>query len=222
MTSPAAAFGVTSARQNTSAQFPYAARYNGRAWRRTHLPGAALAVSALSNRDLWAIGPTLKTAGRALARQVIVAMHWTGQSWRVIKAPKITTRIRQNYLDGAFAAAAGPREIWWCYQATYGSRSALGLLRWNGTRWHRISVPRAITGVDAMTQDGHGGIWLIADTNPNSLNPPQYWYPYHAGRWTRQLVPSPKAYSNTLFAMADQNRGNKRIGVIISYSPRRG
>jgi hypothetical protein len=229
------AFGWTSPRQNSQAQFPYAARYEGHAWRGVRLPGVALAVSALSGRDMWAIGPTLKTASRTLARQVMIAMRWTGRSLHVIKMPRIMTRIRQNSLDRSFAAAAGPREVWWCYQVTAGEPSPVGLVRWNGGRWHRIRLPRAIAGVDAMTQDGRGGIWLIADTNPDSLASPQYWYHYHGGRWTRQLVPSPKAYNLGLFAMAwipqtaslwavgeaDRNYGNGSIGVITRYGPRR-
>jgi hypothetical protein len=231
------AFGWTSPRQPSVAQFPYAARYNGHIWRRVRTPGAALAVSALSSRDMWVIGPTLKTAGRTLARQVMVAMHWIGRSWHVIHVPKIMTRIREHSLAGAFAAVTGPRAVWWCYQVTGTEPSLVGLLRWNGTRWHRIILPKAIAGIEAMTQDGHGGIWLITDTypyGPYGLTQ-QYWYHYSHGRWTRQLVPSPRAYNDTLFAMAwipktsglwavgeaDRNYGNSSIGVITRYGRHR-
>lgn len=92
-------------------------------------------------------------------------MHWNGQSWHAIAAPSIATRTREYDSDlyGTFAAAAGPREVWWGYQAD-SSRSSLGLLRWDGTRWHQIRLPRLITGIIDMTQDGHGGIWLITST----------------------------------------------------------
>ncbi len=107
----------------------------------------------------------MKTATRPVARQANVAMHWNGQSWHAIAAPSIATRTREYDSDlyGTFAAAAGPREVWWGYQAD-SSRSSLGLLRWDGTRWHQIRLPRLITGIIDMTQDGHGGIWLITST----------------------------------------------------------
>jgi len=40
-----------------------------------------------------------------------------------------------------------------------------GLERWNGHAWHAIALPAAVWRVDAMTQDGHGGIWLTADVD---------------------------------------------------------
>ena len=62
----------------------------------------------------------------------------------------------------------------------------------------------------------------------------QYWYHYHHGRWARQLVPTPRGYNNTMFAMAwipgarsvwavgeaDRNRGGYDTeGVIARYDP---
>ncbi len=78
-----------------------------------------------------------------------------------------------------------------------------------------------------MTPDGHGGLWLLGEVNVN-LNLVQYWYHYNAGRWTRQLVPSPKGYNDVLFGIAlvpgttaawavgeaDANHGTGSVGVI--------
>lgn len=197
------AFGWTS--PLLGPELPYAARYDGRAWHRVRLPGAVLAVSALSRRDMWAIGPTLKTATRQVARQAIVAMHWNGRSWHAITAPRIATRTREYDSDlyGTFAAAAGPHELWWGYQAN-AKRSSLGLLRWDGTQWHQIKLPKPITGIIDMAQDGRGGIWLITSTDdkPQDGCAPAYWYHYNR-RWTRQLVPCyPKGYSvNRLYGL---------------------
>jgi hypothetical protein len=81
-----------------------------------------------------------------------------------------------------------------------------------------------------MTPDGRGDLWLLADVDIN-FNDFQYWYHYRAGRWIRQLVPSPKGYGNLLFGLtlvpgttsawavgeADANNGNSSVGVITRY-----
>lgn len=66
---------------------PYNARYNGHAWRKVLLPGEPFAVSAVSRSDMWAVGPSLKTATMAPDKQVIIAMHWTGRSWHTLAIP---------------------------------------------------------------------------------------------------------------------------------------
>jgi len=210
---------------------PYAARYDGHTWHVVTMPGQPLAVSALSPSDIWAVGPTLKTAGEPRARQAIIAMHWTGRSWHAIPVPKITAApIGQSFLSRAFAAAAGPHDLWWAYPVSASSHSAqVVVLHWDGSRWHRIALPGAIASIDGMTQDGHGGLWLIADFYGN--NPQQYWYHYNGGRWTRQLVPSPRGYSNvlsgmawvpgtgTVWAVGEADHSGGSIGVIARYSP---
>jgi hypothetical protein len=101
-------------------------------------------------------------------------------------------------------------------------------LHWNGTAWHAIALPAAISDVDAMTPDGHGGIWLTAGTG---LDLVQYWYHYDGGHCTRSLVPSPRGYGNMVFGMAaipgttsvwadgeaDANTGTHTVGVIAKY-----
>jgi len=90
----------------------------------------------------------------------------------------------------------------------------------------------AISNVDAMTQDGHGGIWLAADTEFN-FNLVQYWYHYNDGRWTRRLAPAPTGYNDMVFGMAwimgttsvwpdgeaDPNNSGHVVGIIAKYGP---
>lgn len=222
------AFGWIS--KSVAVQVPAAARYDGRAWHVIKMPGEPEAVSAPSRRAIWAVGPTRTTAGKSPTGQRIIAMRWSGKTWRVVALPKIRVHSGQAY-NTAFAAAVGPRRLWWSYQVT-GRAGYLhaGLLRWDGTRWHHVAVPAAITGAGAMTPDGHGGLWVLATVEVN-YNEFQYWYHYRAGRWGRQLVPSPKGYDNVLFGLArvpgttsalavgeaDANQGNGSIAVIARY-----
>jgi hypothetical protein len=209
---------------------PYAARYNGRSWRKVRMPGGALAVSALSRADMWAIGPTSTTATRAPARQSLIAMHWDGRSWRTVPVPRVRLSGAGSYFLSDGIAATGARGLWW-YYTVYGEGARAprrnGLLRWNGSRWITITVPAGTNDISAVAQDGTGGAWLLADDLVN-YSLVQYWYHYSKGQWTRQVVPSPRKYGDTMFGVAripgttsvwsvgeaDLNYGNGSIGVI--------
>ena len=210
---------------------PYAARYDGHSWRKAVVPVAPLGISALSAHDMWAVGPTPATAAKPLRWQVFLAAHWTGRRWRTMTVPAIKGRKATGSLASGQVAAVGPDDIWWAYQVTTGEPSRTGLLRWYRGHWHTITLPTAIAGIDAMTQDGHGGVWLLADAGRAFYNLAQYLYHYNHGQWTRQLVPSPRGYNTTLFGMAwiprttsvwaageaDLNHGNGSVGVISRY-----
>jgi hypothetical protein len=209
---------------------PYAARYNGRAWHQVKLPVVPLAIGTTGHGGLWVIGPTPATAARAAGQQHIAGMYWNGKSWRSIAVPKVKVPAGPSSFDTASVATAGPRDLWWSYRADNGTTNATrsGLMHWNGTAWHAIAVPAAIAYVEAMTPDGHGGIWLAAGTG---LDLAQYWYHYTSGRWTRTPVPSPKGYTIMLFGMAwipgtasiwadgeaDANTGTHTVGVLEKY-----
>ena len=213
---------------------PYATRFDGRRWRRAQVPAAPVAASTSPAGGLWAVGPTIRTAARPLARQALVALHWTGRAWRVIPAPKIAAAGSADYsLRRGFVASARPRELWWAYQVGAASPAVTRLLRWNGSRWSAIGLPRAVAGIAALAQDGRGGVWLVGDT-VSGRNSGQSWFHFAGGRWTRQRVPSPRGFGSTLFDMtwipgttsqlavgeADKNTGAKSVAVIAAYGTR--
>jgi hypothetical protein len=222
------AFGVIQSSADTTV--PYTARYNGQAWHQVRLPVAPMAIGTAGRDGLWVIGPTVATAAKIASQQHIIGLYWNGRSWRRLAVPKVAVPAGQSTFDAASVATGGPRGLWWCYQAMNQSTRATrsGLLRWNGAAWHAIALPAAISDVDAMTPDGHGGIWLTADAG---LDLVQYWYHYDGGHWTRSLVPSPRGYGTTVFGMAwipgttsvwadgeaDANTGTHTVGVIAKY-----
>jgi hypothetical protein len=222
------AFGATTPSAATTV--PYAARYNGRAWHQVKLPVVPLAIATTGRTGLWVIGPTTATAARPASQQHIAGMYWNGKSWRPLTVPKVKVPAGQSSYDSASVAAAGPRDLWWSYDVYNETTRAerRGLLHWNGTAWHPIAVPAAISYVEAMTPDGHGGLWLAAAAG---LDLAQYWYHYTGGRWTRTLMPAPKGYNITPFGMAwipgtaslwadgeaDANTGTHTVGVIEKY-----
>jgi hypothetical protein len=222
------AFGVTQSSADTT--IPYTARFNGRSWHQVKLPVAPMAAGRTGRDGLWVIGPTVATADREASQQRIIGLYWNGRSWRRLVVPKIAVPAGQSAFDAASVAAGGPGDLWWSYQALNDTTNASrnGLLHWNGAGWRAIALPAAIADVDAMTPDGHGGIWLTASTG---LDLVQYWYHYNGGHWTRVLVPSPRGYSNMVFGMAwipgttsvwadgeaDANTGVHSVGVIAKY-----
>ncbi len=191
------AFGYVE--NKTFEQLPYAARYGGRAWRKLTLPGAPVSVSSLGPDDMWAVGPTLRTADAA--KQVFIAMQWTGRRWRTLRLPAAMLDVGKGDSASLGVAAVGPGQAWFSYVIQNGRGGTLraGLLYLNGTRWQQVKAPAAIREIDAVSQDGNGGVWLLADVGIE-LN--QYWYHYAGGRWTRVLVPTPRYYNDTMFAMA--------------------
>ncbi|HET7014487.1 MAG TPA: hypothetical protein VFI65_11285 [Streptosporangiaceae bacterium] len=50
---------------------PYTARFDGRSWHRVSTPGVPYATTGLAGR-VWVVGPTLKTSGLPVDKQVLV------------------------------------------------------------------------------------------------------------------------------------------------------
>ena len=210
---------------------PYNARYNGRRWRSVTMPGMPLAVSAVSHDDMWAVGPSLKTAELAVSKQVFIAMHWTGHGWQALRLPKIKLPRGQDSYD-AGVVAVGPRDFWSTYRIANSQNTIVsGLLHWHTGQWQTFRLPADLLSIEGTAQDGQGGLWLTATIEKNYVDY-QYWYHFQRGRWTaRRGTLSPKGYGSTYFAMAwipgtqsvwavgeaDGNRINRSAGVIAKY-----
>jgi hypothetical protein len=206
-------------------------RYNGSSWHRASLPGAPAQVSALSAKDMWALGPSAKTASAGVTRQVIVAMHWNGRVWRTLPTPRV--RLPKGEGETVLAVAAtGPGNVWWVerpvttkYQGKPGTR----LLHWNGKRWSSVPAP---SGTQYLAQDGHGGVWLGAAQGPSAA-PVTVTYHYTAALHpTRRVLPIPAGYNSTalslswiphsrsVWALGFAHASNDaQTGLVESYTP---
>ena len=51
------------------------------------IPGVPLSINVLSPSDIWAFGPTARTAGNF--NQTYIAMHWTGHGWTTRTLPRM-------------------------------------------------------------------------------------------------------------------------------------
>jgi hypothetical protein len=162
---------------------PFAARFNGHSWAKMPLPGIPGAVSAVSPKDIWALGSPDNLKGSSFL------MHWNGRSWHRVAIPAVKPPAHSVEF-AADLLATGPDNVWLRRDIEKGSQGArtLYLLHWNGKRWQRVRLGFPTSLVDFMAQDGHGGEWIVA----NGQGPAFTWYFYHllSGHWSRQAVPA--------------------------------
>lgn len=163
----------------------FVARYDGHTWTKLPMPAVPSQVSILSQQDIWALGYTVATKAKP---STSILMHWNGKHWHTLAVP--TARVPAHSVEYVQnPVALGPADVWLQRDIVRGTAGAatLYLLHWNGRSWHRVAIPSQISGVDYMTQDGHGGLWLAA----NGPKPAYRWYFYHLnGKWTRYSVPA--------------------------------
>lgn len=148
-------------------------RRDGRGWQDLPVPpGAVYGLHVLADDDVWAAGAT--DAGAAVS-------HWDGQVWQ------------QTVVDGSPRSAVGsvlavsPTEVW-----AGGTAGFIGgppgrpipplLVRWDGQRWSRVTVPADFGSVDSLAATPTGELAWV------SLARSQKWGPPGS---TPPLVPGP-------------------------------
>jgi hypothetical protein len=109
------------------------------------------AVSALSSRDVWAVG-----SARIGGRRVPVAAHWNGRAVRVLRP--------FARLPGAFSDvdAVSRRDVWALGSLTAGAAQTPLVTHWNGRRWRRVPTPALgdarLTAIAALPR---GQVWVV-------------------------------------------------------------
>jgi hypothetical protein len=100
-------------------------------------------ISALSSRDIWAVGDRL--AGPFVAR-------WTGRRWETAGIP------HPAGFNPQFIQAPSPADVWVLGYEPDGSALAL---HWDGGAWHTVGLPvdASASGVVFSPSD----IWLVAN-----------------------------------------------------------
>jgi len=177
---------------------PYAAHFNGHAWRQVTLPGVPLLVSRGSASNIWAIGPTTATAGGPGSSYVYIAMHWNGSSWQTVNMP-VVAPISGFSWSPRGVQVLGPRNVW-VSEVVNGSQNGTPgpegttLLHWDGTNWTQVSQDLSHRDSE-LASDGHGGFWLTDDTGANFVH-------YSAGTWTLTPAPSEAGYTTSLGDLA--------------------
>jgi hypothetical protein len=196
------AFGITP--RGPAAQVPYVARYNGRRWRTARLPGQVLSVGATGADNLWAVGPSNRTAAAPVRKQTLLAMRWTGRGWRSFALPRLAWPKGAAQVAGHLTAVS-PTEFWWQYSIATdgGGPDAGGLLHCQSGRCQHVALPPNAVAVLAMAPDGRDGIVISAlDESSQTYGSWQEWYDYSSGRWRGQVQLSPRHYNSMYFGLA--------------------
>jgi len=175
---------------------PYAVRFNGRTWRRVSMPGtAAIGLSPLSADDIWAFGPTAKTAG--LTNQVMIGMHWNGRSWATLAVPRYRISGKLAVVQGMIAL--GRFNVWAAESlpanpcGCQGMPLGIVLAHWNGRVWREVVKDPSDAYQGGPLADGSGGLWLQS-FNARSPMVEELLH-YSGGRLSRVREPSLAGFS---------------------------
>jgi hypothetical protein len=126
--------------------------WNGTKWTAVTTPtpgGVALAITAISPGNVWAVGEAgLPTAG--------AAAHWNGKTWSAVPTPGLTglSRSGQNQLTGVSADGAG--DVWASgYADDPGHNFRVPyVLHWTGTKFVVTMVPNPSTKAGNVGGEG--------------------------------------------------------------------
>lgn len=151
--------------------------WNGRTWNQVPAPaseGTLLSVTAISASDAWAVG------SRANNGQEI--MHWNGSSWAQVPDPHL--RGVPPVLRDVVADSAGTV---WVAGFAGGQHPAALLLRWTGTSWQRVAVPKMgpvdrLAAIDILSSRD---IWAVGG---GSAGPKTVILHWNGVAWTRMIT----------------------------------
>jgi hypothetical protein len=117
----------------------------------------AIAVTAISSKDVWVVGDTAQATESA---------HWDGKVWKFVSTPILMDGIApQNFLTGV--TANGPNDVWASgYEDNVNQQNLADpyLLHWTGTSWTLTKVPdpgtegSRLRGVTALSPTD---VWAI-------------------------------------------------------------
>jgi hypothetical protein len=162
---------------------PYAARFDGHDWVTVPVPGkGALAVSAISSREMWAVTGTDIPGSGIPARPRVV--RWNGRGWHVAKVQPVLPR--HATLDSILAVS--PSQVWLGGSRPNRKTGTSELARrWNGTSWVQVNPPAKPSEQDLYLQsavpDGAGGVWaLTGSLGSADPGPARIWHDAR-GEW---------------------------------------
>ncbi len=147
--------------------------FNGTTWQAVRFGNAVglEAASALSARNIWALGGTQSPFS--------VIDHFDGTRWR-----PVTARAFSGLQFGS-VRAFGAKNVWVTAVALRAATQAAFLLHYNGRTWIRLRVPWQTQLADPVS-DGHGGLWFTG----YPFGPREQYLVHRSagGAWTRTQV----------------------------------
>jgi hypothetical protein len=139
-------------------------RFNGSSWTTGRVPtfpgggsGLEIAVGlAVGTQDAWLFGAD-NTPGKTIS----YAAQFNGHTWKAMSLPGSIGRFGVSD-----ASATAANNIWAVVGGGPGSGSANALLHWDGSHWHTVTLPSAISSkanlASVLSLPG-GEVWVAGD-----------------------------------------------------------
>jgi hypothetical protein len=115
-----------------------------------------LSVTAISASNAWAVGDRTDSSKADNSPQIL---HWNGSTWAQVPDPQL--RGVPTALVNVEADSAGTV---WVTGYTYNSQHQAGvILRWTGTGWQRVALPKGLSGHTLAAIDvlSSRSIWAV-------------------------------------------------------------
>jgi hypothetical protein len=136
--------------------------WDGAAWHVTPSPclnsqrDMLFSASAVSDRDVWAVGTQQDRAGRFST----LVEHWDGRAWTVVPSPD--PGAAGNQLFGV--ATDGPTSVWAVGQRNDASADRPLVEHWDGHRWSVVATGAGGGLLDGVAVKG-GQVWAVGQTD---------------------------------------------------------
>ena len=197
--------------------------WNGRTWKPVPVPdtghtkGSALTgVSAVSPRDVWAVGEY------QVGRQGVLDLieHWNGRSWSRFRGPR-SPGAAVGGLDSVTAVRHGL--VWATGGQEFNAVVGAALIRWNGRNWRRVRLPRpdhALSfGFGQVTVISLHDAWAVGGLSRRHVISAPLAMRWNGRTWQRTPMPAPSR-DTSLSGVAAISPSN--VWAVGSYGFARG
>lgn len=196
------AVGSTNAALNGVGAKPLIDTWNGTAWTQVATPATPgntarlVAVSASSATDAWAVGRTQVNREDFAP----LALHWNGAAWSV--SSSAVTALAGQVADGVVDISSTDA---YAIGGGLGSAPSGVVAQWNGSTWHRLTVPLPsgagpTSTLNAISASGPDDVWVVGTYELNSTDLRSETYSLHWNGNTWSVVPMPVNPSSNINA----------------------
>jgi hypothetical protein len=149
--------------------------WNGTAWQAVPSPNPVgtsgdnelRAVTAISARNVWAVGNT----GSADGPPQTLIEHWDGKAWTVVPSPN------PSFWDGLYGVTATSARNVWAVGLDFvsGLDERTVIERWNGTAWRQVRSPNpgppgsTTDFLDGVAATAAGNVWAVGSSSDGAL-----------------------------------------------------